>query len=118
MRQFDLEDGRLQFIKSAVEPKFAVVVFDSSAVTTKHLHAFAHFVVVGNKHAAIAKAAEILAGEEAVTASVTDSSNRHAFVTCPHRLSAIFNHVEVVFFSNFQQSLHFAGLPEQPAEYL
>ena len=117
MLHFGQEHGGLQRVQAAVGTDFLVVVLLGAAVGAQQPQPRGEFAVVGDRHAAVAPAAEVLAGEKGKCA-------RPAQLTChaplptnlppgADRLGGVLYDPQVVPFGHRLQSLHGRHLAEQ-----
>ena len=87
-----------------------VVVFGLGAMHPQHPHFFGKFVVVGDHQPAISISSKVLGGEEGETAEVSDRPDLAALVFGPNGLGCVFDHIQVVFFSQTHDLVHIGGL--------
>ena len=80
MLDLDPEYRSLHLIEPAVKPDLVMIVADPAAVVPEAHHVFRQTGVIGYDHAAVAVAAEVLAGEKTEAADIAERAGFPAFV--------------------------------------
>src|SRR5580704_1588549 len=113
MTQLDAQNRRLESVEPTVGAKDVVIVLLLAAVDPEHAEAFSHFIVIRSNHSAIARAAQILRGEEAEGSEVSDGPYVLVAVTGTDSLRGILDYGEAAITRDFRNWLHVRRKTEQ-----
>ena len=112
-RQLGQQDGGLQGVQPAVDAHTNVVVAPVLTVPGDLAHDFGQFVVIGEEGAAIAIAAQGLAGEEAGAGNGAEAAAFTSFVAGAKTLRGVFNHRDSVLGGNGVDGIEVGALAVQ-----
>lgn len=113
MGELDVEHRSLKGIKPEVGTYEVVVVFGVGAVVAQDAGLIGEGIVVADKGAAVAEAAEVFGWEERVAAEVAHAAAGLAVVGCADGLSGVFDDVELVLFGESEDGVHVGALAEE-----
>src|SRR5262249_31709986 len=113
MLELDRENGRLQGIESEIPADIGVMVFRFRAVNPHHSQASGEAIVIGDDHASIAEAAEVLCREEAETGQGRELAYSLSVVIRADRLRSILDDRNAALRANLADRVHLGRLAEK-----
>jgi hypothetical protein len=112
MWEFGQQNSRLKRIKPEITADVLMKVLWLSPVRAHDYSTLVELFIVGDDHAAIARASKIFAREKAEAADGPDASCWDSFVRSRYCLSSILNYMQPVFSGQVHNGIHVAHLPE------
>ena len=110
MLELDPQNRSLDLVEPAVEPDLVMIVPYAAAMVPEAQQVFCEFCIIGDHHAAVSVAAEILAREEAEAADVAEDACLPAPVLGTKGLCAVLDDLEPVFLGKLHEPVHLNGL--------